>query len=734
MNDPYEQDILDRIHARIEDFAAYLIPQGKRRGNGWVCGGVSGGPGKSCEIDLVGPKWLFHDRATGESGSVWKLWTLNRGVSYPEALNQMADWLGVPRKEKAAPKIIGMSIDYSDPKGTAANLPDDDPIPDATDPDPIPEAKAETVDWDSCLMNFTEERAEAICLERGYSPHFVDWLHEQEMIGTYKGCVAFPVHDASGDVVRIHYKTGDSWRYHPKGGGGTDAPLVIGAPLMHATEVLAFESQWDAFAVLDKLEAHTEANAGRYCAFITRGATSNNNMSKVAVAKLIACPQNDPAEKASKATGRTPAEEWLFKIQSTKHKSTAFSVFETPAGHKDANDWIRADKPTGEEVARLISGAKNPVLDGVKSTDEIRKTNTTDDQSSLIGPKGRFLGKGGSLLVVGPSGIGKSTLTTGIAIHAAAGRSWNGITFRRPLRVLVIQAENDDGDLKEMIDGAFSAVGFDTDTADRAGRNIKWKRETSLTGLEFCGRLEELIRETGAELVMIDPLLSYVGDDILQQKVASTFLRNWLQPVLDRTGAIVVLVHHTGKTPSDSKSRQNWSESDYAYLGLGSSELTNWPRAVAVLVPHGTDTGRFKFLIAKRGKRAGMFNEFTGEKSTSILLKHADRGLGWTQCAPPAESEAIPRSGGRQQKLTADGVMKELGDGSLATRKDILISLLALKHRVSSRTVSERLESLLLLGRAHVSKSEPREGGGKPIEWILPGPEPIGRNQMEASD
>jgi hypothetical protein len=94
----------------------------------------------------------------------------------------------------------------------------------------------------------------------------------------------------------------------------------------------------------------------------------------------------------------------------------------------------------------------------------------------------------------------------------------------------------------------------------------------------------------------------------------------------------------------------------------------------------------------------------------------------------------MPRCGGRQQKLTADNVMQKIGDGSLAIRKDILISVLTLKYQVSSRTVSERLESLLLLERAHVSKCEAREGGGKPYEWILPGPKPIGRNQMETSD
>lgn len=734
-NDPYAADILERLNSKVEEVCKHLLPGGKRRGTGYFAGGVSGEPGKSLEVELQGPKvGLFHDRAAIESGSLLKLWMLNRGIRFPDALDEAADWLGIPRRERTktlSKRLNPSGFEYSAPAETHLTKPEAEAMPEPMPPEPV--AK---IDWDSCLMDFTEKHADAVCKDRGYSAHFVDWLHEQEMIGLYKGCVAFPVHDDKGEVVRIHFKGPDHWQYHPK--GGETAPLLVGAPIAHAAEVLAFESQWDAFAMLDKLGAHHAENASKYCAYITRGASTNTNLSKLAVPKLIACPQNDPPEKASKTTGRTPAEEWLHRIQTSKQKFTAFSVFDTPPQHKDANDWIRADKPTSEDVMRLVAGAENPLLRGLKTTEQIRNTDTRDDLNSLIGHKRRFLGKGGSMLIVGPSGIGKSTLTSGFTIHAAAGIAWNGISFRRPLKVLVIQAENDDGDLKEMLDGAISAVGFDDETADRAGRNILWKRVTSITGSAFCESLEMLICATGADLVVVDPLLSYIGDDISQQKVASTFLRNWLQPVLDRTGAICVLVHHTGKTPSDSKSRQNWSESDFAYLGIGSSELTNWPRAVAVLVPSGVDTGRYRFLLAKRGSRAGMVNQFTGEKTTSILLKHSERGLGWVQCEAPDESETVTRGGGRKEKVSAEDVMKSLGPATHSKRKDCLVADLMLLHRASERTAREKVDALIVAKRIHIAETTPREGGGHPYDWLRAGPPPspvsIGNNQPETSD
>lgn len=724
-------EYLDSLHSslagRAEDVCRMLLPGGKRQGSLWKCGGVDGGPGKSMSTHLSG-EWLgvWIDSATGETGRLLKLFELTRGLKFKEAVEQAAEFCRMGKPDDTAPtpdkKIDASCFDFEHPEPAAT--------PGGIPAYKAPAPQATVIDWSRCVSEFTAEKAAELCEWRGYSAEIVRWMVQHELIGCFRGCFAFPVHDAGGRVVALHYRGKEKgWFYEPKGAAA--APLIIGNPAT-ANHTLAFESQWDAFAVLDKLEAHDPANAGTYAAYITRSATSNTDTSTLNARNLIACPQNDPREKANKVTGRTPSEEWLHRIQAAGSKRLA--VFETPAPHKDANDWIRGDQPDHFDVFKLvIDGARNPILDGVKSTDEIRSVNTADDPNSMIGHKRRFLGKGGSIAMIGPSGIGKSTLIIGLAMHAAAGVPWHGITFRKAMKVLVVQAENDDGDLKEMVDGAVFAVGFDRETTNRAGRNIKWKRETSRTGSEFCQWLEVIIQETGAELVVIDPLLSYVGDDISQQKVASQFFRNWLQPVLDRTGAIVVLVHHTGKTPTDSKSRQNWSESDFAYLGIGSSELTNWARSVAVLVPHGVDTGRFRFLIAKRGSRAGMIDRFTGEKSTSIYLQHAKSGLGWVQCERPAESECAPRNGGRKQSLTGETVLKALGSAATMMRRDTLIADLSLKNEVSERTARERVDMLIMAGKIHVAESEPRKGGGRQIDWLRAGPSSIGNNQPETS-
>jgi len=68
-----------------------------------------------------------------------------------------------------------------------------------------------------------------------------------------------------------------------------------------------------------------------------------------------------------------------------------------------------------------------------------------DPEKILLG--NRFLCKGGAMTLVGPSGIGKSSTNVQMDISWAQGKSAFGVQPARPLKLLTIQAENDDGDL-----------------------------------------------------------------------------------------------------------------------------------------------------------------------------------------------------------------------------------------------------------------------------------------------
>lgn len=285
-----------------------------------------------------------------------------------------------------------------------------------------------------------------------------------------------------------------------------------------------------------------------------------------------------------------------------------------------------------------------------------------NDPNSVIGQ--RYLCRGGSVILVGQSGIGKSSLTAQFALSWACGRDVFGIRPVKPLKILVIQAENDDGDLAEMTAGVLAGMGLDafSDEFDDIDRNIVFIRDTVETGFAFTERVRRLVDRHRPDVVFLDPLLSFVGGDISKQEVCSQFLRNWLNPISEQSGCIWFCIHHTGKPPGDGKARASWTDNDWAYAGMGSSELTNWARAVMVLRDVGQ--GHFKLTMAKRGKRAGAVH-LDGQPTTSIWLKHADKGICWIQVEEPEEPEPEPRerrSGGKSGRPKAEVALGPVTD------------------------------------------------------------------------
>jgi putative DNA primase/helicase len=91
----------------VEQLVQHLYPNGRREGHHWVCGDVTGTPGKSFKVCLTGEKaGLWGDFAGGEHHkSLLDLWMQNRNVDFPTALHQAAEWLGCPlRGNNTTPK------------------------------------------------------------------------------------------------------------------------------------------------------------------------------------------------------------------------------------------------------------------------------------------------------------------------------------------------------------------------------------------------------------------------------------------------------------------------------------------------------------------------------------------------------------------------------------------------------------------------------------------------------
>lgn len=268
--------------------------------------------------------------------------------------------------------------------------------------------------------------------------------------------------------------------------------------------------------------------------------------------------------------------------------------------------------------------------------DALMSFDRKEDPNTVIG--NRWLCKGGSLLIVGQSGTGKSSLMMQAAVHWCLGRDFFGIRPARPLRAIILQAENDAGDVGEALQDVVAGAYLDQDERSQLADHLAIFRDTVSTGTAFTDALATLVRSHRADIVFVDPLLSFAGIDVSDQEQASHFLRHDLAPILLETGAILVAMHHTGK-PKAAGDKEGQTVADLAYAGLGSSEFTNYFREVAVLFRCQGDEPIYKFGLTKRRGRAGL-KDAEGQFKGEIYIRHAaEKGvIRWEYSQPPSQS------------------------------------------------------------------------------------------------
>lgn len=244
------------------------------------------------------------------------------------------------------------------------------------------------------------------------------------------------------------------------------------------------------------------------------------------------------------------------------------------------------------------------------------------DQPSSELIQHRFLSRQGSLLLVGNTGIGKSSLTMQLMIHWALGRGCFNILPTGPLKSLLIQGENDVEDLIEMRDGVVASMELSDEERASINSNIAVCHESGRDGSRFIEEvLAPLLQQHRPDLVWLDPVFQYLGGDSSQQEVVSGFLRQELGPLLTRHDSAVVLVHHTNK-PSKASHRPSSNPNLWAYDAAGSAEFANWPRAILSLqATH--QPAIYKLVAAKRGKRLGWLKPDGITPSFEKLLRHA---------------------------------------------------------------------------------------------------------------
>jgi hypothetical protein len=294
----------------------------------------------------------------------------------------------------------------------------------------------------------------------------------------------------------------------------------------------------------------------------------------------------------------------------------------------------------------------------------------------------RLLCRRGLALFVGPSGVGKSTFITQALIKWARGLNHFGFNPLKPLRCLIVQAENDEHDLREQFGSSVRSLKLTEDQLESVNERISIVTINSVVGDEFCEVLRRLIIDHRADLVVVDPALAYLGGDANSQVEVGRFLRRGIAPVLLETNSAAILVHHVAKPAFSRGGTSNRSD---AYAGAGSAEFSNFSRLVFGVNP--TDVpDHFELFLGKRGPRA-RWRDPEGNLITKRILRHSREAgeLLWSEVSDDEFQALKASSDGGKHEPTLDEFVSLFPATADGDPKSALLSTVDIKERCRSK-------------------------------------------------
>lgn len=240
--------------------------------------------------------------------------------------------------------------------------------------------------------------------------------------------------------------------------------------------------------------------------------------------------------------------------------------------------------------------------------------------------KGRWLERGGSAFLVSTAGTGKSIWSIQFALSMVYAQSFCGLEAWRPFKCWIMQSEDSDDRVSIDRDDIIAGLELQDDIISQqtgkkrthdwraAADNVTFAEFTGLTGAEFLEELEsELIQIRPDELpdvLIVNPLLDFLGGDMCSQEATSAFLSGGriagkhtrgLRSILRRFGVAALIVHHTGKPPSESELK-SWIKSAMPeYQAAGSSYITNWGRSFITMMKIPNVQGAVMLTAGKNG-------------------------------------------------------------------------------------------------------------------------------------
>lgn len=381
----------------------------------------------------------------------------------------------------------------------------------------------------------------------------------------------------------------------------------------------------------------------------------------------------------------------------------------------DLEAWRGEDPPPAPGAARASSQDKPAATVTASSTPTVIRLDGVQPETV------RWLWPGrvpmGKLTVLdGDPGLGKSTLTLDVAARVSTGQAMPDGTYGdvdAPADVLLLSAEDGLGDT---IVPRLRAAGADLSRCEalaeitdppRAGRDgqpvAQPPRPPSLP--QDVDVLAEVIREAGAKLVIVDPLMAFLGGGVDSHRDQD--IRAALAPLAgmaDETGAAVVIIRHLNKTPG----------SNPLYRGGGSIGIIGAARAGLLVAPDPQDDTRRVLAVTKSNLAAlppALAYRITPTPDGVAALSWE----GATAHTAAQLLEAPVDAEGRSALDEAVDFLRDaLADGPQPARD---VQRQAREAGIAERTL---WRAKARLGVTISRQGEPGKRGGGPVSWQLP--------------
>lgn len=245
-----------------------------------------------------------------------------------------------------------------------------------------------------------------------------------------------------------------------------------------------------------------------------------------------------------------------------------------------------------------------------------------------------FLSRGGSVLICGEPGCGKSKFAQHIGWSLVLGRSFLGLKPSGPLKVLYIQTEDTVDDIHESMVGYAGQHGLSAADQDRLDRNWICVNAAGYTRGEFLDGLEAQMEAHRPDVIIADPLLAFIGCDLTNQAGMTEFLRVGLAPMLEGKRCGLICVHHSAKAAAGKYTGSKVAKA------LGSIEIAAFFRGIIDLERKPGDPDTLLMEIVKRAKQAQLLSA-DGRLLRKLTVHTGTDSIAWTreesalETAPP---------------------------------------------------------------------------------------------------